>query len=207
MRYVVFNNITAEAENGSLFWGADGTPITGVELNKVHLHMIPPEPDFAESIGGNLDLRWTALSPRDGIIKSDIPAFYAKHVDGLRLRDVQIDWAPSMPVYFSEGIRIETFKDVTMDGLELCQAQLGRGAAIALQDGTGTAITNSRATPGTDVFLHLDRVEGRRVFANYDLGAAATGIEPAKARFDTEITGRSTGTAAALASGAAGAQP
>jgi hypothetical protein len=192
VRNVVFNNITAEAESGALLWGAEGAPITGIELNGVRLHMIAPRPDFSESVGGNLDLRWTALTPRDGVVKSDIPAFYAKHVSGLRLRDVQVDWADSMPDYFSDGLRIENFLDLTIDSYAGRQAQAAAGAAISLQNGAGVSIANSRATPGTRTFLQLDKVEDRRVFVNYDVSAAAKVIAPADQRFDTQIGGPAT---------------
>jgi hypothetical protein len=191
VKHVVFNNITAEAENGALLWGGEGTPITGVEMNGIHLHMIPPTPSLAEAEGGNLDLRWTAPTPRYGIVKSDIPALYAKQVVGLRLRDVTVDWADAMPGYFSDGIRVEDFKDLTIDGFEGRQssAAIGatRGAAIALANGTGVSITNSRAMPGTTTFLQMDAVEGRRVFANYDLSGAVKAIAPAGQRFDVQV--------------------
>jgi hypothetical protein len=187
VRNVAFNDITAEAESGVLLWGGEGTPITGIEFNGVRLHMIPPTPALADSVGGNLDLRWTATSPRYGMIKSEIPAFYAKHVTGLRMRDVQVDWAPSMPNYFSDGIRVEDFSDLTVDDFAGRQAQNTTGAAISLENGAGVAITNSRATPGTQTFLQLDKVTGRRVFVNYDLSGAAKVIEPSNQRFDTQI--------------------
>lgn len=187
VRNVVFNDITAEAESGALLWGGEGTPITGVELNGVRLHLIPPAAPLSESVGGNLDLRWTATSPRFGIIKSDIPALYARHVVGLRLRDVQIDWADSMPSYFSNGLHIEDFSDLTLDDFAGRQAQDATGAAIYLQTGAGVAITNSRAAPGTRTFLQLDKVSGRRVFVNYDLCGAARVIAPVGQRFDTQI--------------------
>lgn len=187
VKHVTFNNITAETENGALLWGGAGTPITGVELNGVHLHMVAPTASLAESVGGNLDLRWTAPTPRYGIVKSEIPALYAKQVDGLRLRDVTVDWAESMPDYFSDGLRVEDFKDLTIDGFEGRQDQATTGAAIALKDGAGVAITNSRAMPGTTTFLQLDKVDGRRVFVNYDLSGAGKAIAPADQRFDVEI--------------------
>ena len=187
VKHVVFNNITAETENGALLWGGEGTPITGVEMNGVHLHMIAPEPSLAEAEGGNLDLRWTAPTPRYGIVKSDIPALYAKQVAGLRLRDVTVDWAEAMPSYFSDGIRVEDFKDLTIDGYEGRQDQAASGAAIALVNGTGVAVTNSRAMPGTTTFLQMEKVEGRRVFANYDLSGAAKAIVPAGQRFDVQV--------------------
>lgn len=187
VRNVVFNNITAEAENGILLWGADKTAITGVEFNGLRLHMLAPDKTLGAAIGGNLDLRWTSTQPKDGIVKSDIPAFYAKHVEGLRLRDVQVDWATAVPDYFSDGIRVEDFSDVTIDGFSGRQAQAASGSAIALQHGTGVSITNSRAMAGTQTFLNLDQVSDRRVFVNYDLSGAAKIITPSDQRFDTQI--------------------
>jgi len=187
VRNVVFNDITAEAEGGVLLWGGKGTPIAGVEFNGIRLHMISPTTSLSESVGGNLDLRWTATSPRFGMIKSDIPAFFARHVDGLRIRDVQVDWAKSMPGYFSDGVRVEDFNDLSIDDFAGRQAQNTTGAAISLHDGSGVAITNSRATDGTETFLQLDNVAERRVFVNYDLSAAPTAIAPPDQHFNTEI--------------------
>ena len=186
IRNVSFNNIIAEAQNGALLWGSEGAPITGVEFNGVRLHMIAPNPELAESVGGNLDLRWTA-APRYGIIKSDIPAFYAKQVVGLRLRDVQVDWADAMPDYFTDGLRVEDFKDLMIDSFAGRQAKIATGAATYLKNGSGVSVTNSRAMPGTFTFLQLDNVQDRRVFVNYDLNGAANIIAPANQKFDTQI--------------------
>jgi hypothetical protein len=158
-----------------------------VELTGARLHMIAPDPVFSEGVGGNLDLRWTSQSPRDGIVKSDIPAFYAKRVAGLKLRNVQVDWAHPMPDYFSDGLRIEDFKDLTIDSFAGRQAQAATGAAISLQDGWGVSIANSRATPGTHTFVQLDKVQDRRVFVNYDVSGAAEAIMPATERFENQV--------------------
>jgi hypothetical protein len=191
VKNVVFRNITADTENGALLWGGEGTPIEGVEIDGLRLHMLTPEPQWSEAVGGNLDLRWTVSTPRFGMVKSEIPALYAKRIDGLRLRDVQVDWptatTPALPDYYSDGIKIEDFKDLTIDDFEGRQAQAASGAAISLINGTGVAITNSRAMPGTNAFLQLDKVDGRRVFVNYDLKGAAKVIVPATSRFDTQI--------------------
>ena len=187
VRNVTFSNITAEAENGILFWGAQGTAITGVDLTGIRLHMITPDPGLADSIGGNLDLRWTARVPRDGIVKSDIPALYGKNIDGLRIRDMQIDWVSGMPSYFTDGIRLENFKDLSVDDFAGRQAGKQSGSAIALRNGSGVAITNSVALAGTSTFLSMDHVAERRVFVNYDLSAATTAIQPENDRFTTQI--------------------
>jgi hypothetical protein len=187
VRNVTFNNITADAENGVLLWGGEGSAISGAEFSGLRLHMIAPAPSLSESVGGNLDLRWTATEPRYGIVKSDIPALYARQVDGLRLRDVQVDWTASMPDYFSDGVRVENFDDVTIDGFSGRQAQSSSGAAIFLKAGSGVSITNSRALPGTRAFLQVDHVSDRRVFVNYDLAAAAIAIVPTTERFDVQL--------------------
>ncbi len=187
VRDVVFKNIMAEAENGALLWGAAGTPITGIEMDGVYLHMISPDAKLADAIGGNLDLRWTATTPKDGIVKSDIPAIYGRYVDNSRMRNVHVDWAANMPSYFTEAIRLERFNDTTIDGFSGCQSG-AVGAAISLKDGHGIAITNSRALNGTQTFLNLDHVDDRRVFVNYDLGSAAVKISPKSQKFMTQIT-------------------
>jgi hypothetical protein len=187
VRNVVFNNITADAESGILLWGGEGTPITNVEFNGLRLHILAPDPAFSEAVGGNLDLRWTARSPREGIVKSQIPALYARRVAGLRLRDVQVDWAAPVPDYFSDALRIEDFNDLTIDGFSGSQARAVVGAAIDLQNGSGVSITNSRALPGTRIFLRLDHVEDRRVFVNYDLSGAKVAVVPPGTVFQTQI--------------------
>jgi len=108
-------------------------------------------------------------------------------VSGLRLRDLQVDWADSMPDYFSNAIRVEDFSDLTIDGFAGRQAQFAAGAAVFLQNGSGVAITNSRAMQGTRTFLQMNKVHGRRVFVNYDLGEAAKAIVPANEKFDIQI--------------------
>ena len=121
-----------------------------------------------------------------GIIESEIPAFYAKFVDGLRMRDVQVDWGTVMPAYFSDALRVEEFKELTVDAFAGRQAQTSSGAAIVLKHGTGVAITQSRALPGTRTFLQMDHVGDRRVFVNYDLHGAAKVMMPPNQRFDTQ---------------------
>jgi hypothetical protein len=120
-------------------------------------------------------------------MSSDIPAIYAKHVDGLTLRDVQIDWPHSVPEYFSDAVKVEAFSDLTIDAFAGRQAQTDSGAAVSLKSGSGVSITNSRASAGTQTFLQLQDVIDRRVFVNYDLGAATNRISPATLRFDTQV--------------------
>ncbi len=186
VKNVVFSDIVAEAENGSLLWGGEGSPLTNITLRNVQLHMLAPDPAIAAGVGGNLDLRWTVTDRKQGMMKSEIPALYAKHVAGLTLSEVAVDWPAAMPAYFSDGVRVEQFSDLTVDRLQARQAPVATGAALALADGYGVSVTNSRALPATRVFLEMDNVRDRRVFVNYDLGGAAQAIAPADQHFDVE---------------------
>ncbi len=186
VRNVQFNNIEAETESGSLILGGRGSAIVNVGLNNVRLHMLAPAVDAAEAVGGNLDLRWTALALKDAVVKSDLPAIYARGVEGLDLNKVQVDWSGTPPPYMSEAIRIEDFSGVTIDSFAGKQAQAS-GVALLLKNGRSVRITDSRAAQGTDTFLKLENVTDRRVFVNYDLSAAKRKIEPATQRFDVQL--------------------
>jgi hypothetical protein len=92
-----------------------------------------------------------------------------------------------MPDYFSNAVRIEDFSDLAISGFEGRQAQNTSGAAVSLHNGSGVSITNSRALPGTLTFLELDKVTGRRVFANYDVMEASKIIVPADQKFEVQL--------------------
>jgi hypothetical protein len=98
-----------------------------------------------------------------------------------------VSWGTGLPDYFSDGLRVEDFSDLTVDSFSGSQAHAASGAAISLHNGTGVAITNSRAMPGTRLFLQLENVENRRAFVNYDLTDAAKIIEPSNLHFTTEL--------------------
>ncbi len=182
---VTFSNITADAEAGILIYGAEQDPITGLTLDRIRLKITAPDPAIAHSMGGNFDLRWTARTLREGIVKHDIAAVYCRWVQGLHVHGLELQWGTNLPDYFSDGIRCDQFRDIAIDQFEGRQAQADRGAALSFSDGAGLSITGSTAAPGTSVFLQLSNVTDRRAFVNYDLSAAKHLIEPARATFDT----------------------
>lgn len=187
VKNVTFTNITAESESGALIYGAEGSPISGLTLDGVRLLIKSPEKTFAEQIGGNFDLRWTASNLSEAIFKHDIPGVYCRWIEGLRIRDLQVRWGDSLPAYFSDGIQCENFRDLIVESFEGRQAQPSTGAAISLSDGSGVSITGSTAADGTSVFLRLTNVADRRVFANYGVNGAKQVIEPAGLKFNTDI--------------------
>jgi len=187
VRDVTFSNITAEGESGILIYGADQNPIVGLTLDRILVKITAPEPAIARSMGGNFDLRWTARNLQEAIFKHNIPAVYCRWVQNFHVHGLELQWGENLPEYFSEGIRCEQFRDVSIDQFEGRQAQTGLGAALSFSDGAGLSITGSTAAPGTWAFLKLSNVADRRAFVNYDVTAAKHVIVPASATFHTFV--------------------
>ena len=181
---VTFSNITADAENGVLIYGAEKSMISGLTLDNIRLKISAPEASVARSMGGNFDLRWTAHNLQEAIFKHDTPAVYCRWVEGMRVHGLSIQWGNNLPEYFSNGVECEQFRDIEIDRFEGKQAQPS-GAALSFSNGAGLSITGSTAAPGTATFLKLTNVTDRFAFVNYDLTAAKQIIEPRTATFHT----------------------
>jgi hypothetical protein len=112
IRDVRFSNITVEAESGIMIYGAADSVIRDIYLGQIRMHIRAPQQRIAQSVGGNFDLRWTATSLNEAIFKHDIPAIYARYVDGLRIRDFDLSWGASLPPYFSGALQAEDSKNI-----------------------------------------------------------------------------------------------
>ena len=187
VRNVTFSNVTVDSESGVMIYGASGSPVAGLTLDRVRLRIHAPEPTISTTVGGNFDLRWTGSNVKEAIFKHDIPGVYCRWVQGLQIRGLELQWGDNLPEYFSDGIRCEDFRDLNISEFEGRQAQAASGAAISLANGSGLSVTGSRAAAGTRVFLGITDVTDRRVFVNYDLGAAKEILTPASATFKTSI--------------------
>ncbi|MGO9863111.1 MAG: glycoside hydrolase family 28 protein [Terriglobales bacterium] len=182
---IKFSNITAEAEAGMLIYGAEDSPVEGISLEGIRLKIHSPNPEFAEEVGGNFDLRWTAKSLKDAVFKHDTPGVYCRWVTGLRIHGLELQWGEGLPEYFSDGISCEDFRDLQIDRFEGRQAQKTQknGAAISLSRGDGVSIMNSTAAEGTFDFLRQSHLTGHRLLLGDDLSRARTGVSPPSANF------------------------
>jgi len=165
---VRFSNIIAEGEAGIVLYGGGPGSIRNLLFDRVKLRL--KRGPGSAVVGGNFDLRGTSAGV--GIVKHDIPAFFCHNVDGLQIRRFEVEWADSLPEYFTEAIYCEQFTNLTIDGFAGRQARPSAGAAIVLKDGNKVSITNSEAAPNTGTFLSLDGVEDLRSFLNNDLSQA-----------------------------------
>jgi hypothetical protein len=112
IRDVHFTNISIEAEGGIMIYGAPDSIVKDIYLEQIRMHVRAPETRIAQSVGGNFDLRWTATSFQEAIFKHDIPAIYARYLDGLRIRDFDLTWGDGLPGYFSIAIEAQDAKNL-----------------------------------------------------------------------------------------------
>jgi polygalacturonase len=181
IKNVRFRNITAEGPSGIIVYGCEQSIIRDLLFQdvKVRINNSP----LQESYGGNFDLRG-CLDVPSAIFAHDIPAFYGRYVNGLKIDGLEVEWADGLPSFFSHGIQIEDFNNIEIDGFSGGPAHKDGGkAAIALSKGGDVSIRNSKAARGTGVFLSaVDVVEGG-LFVNNDLREARIVSEPEELPF------------------------
>jgi hypothetical protein len=182
IRNVRFSNIMAECENGILIYGTENSLIRDILFDRVALRV--RKGLHTDAVGGNFDLRGLGAGLEFAIFKHDIPGMYCQYVENLQIHGLKIEWADSLPDYYSDGIYCEHFSGLRIDGFTGRQAQSsGSGAAITLKHGTGASLVNCIAAPGTRAFLSLEDVKDQRLFINNDLGNASQQKTPAEFQF------------------------
>jgi polygalacturonase len=179
IRNLRFSNILADSEAGILIYGTKESIIRDIQFDRVKLKV--KAGPMTESVGGNFDLRGE-VTPELSIFKHDIPGLYCGYVDGLKLRNFEVEWDDKLPRFFSHGIECENFQNLEVDGYVGRQAQAeGKNSAISLSNGSGVTIRNSVATEGTQTFLAHAGIRGGIILVNNDLSRAKVVISPAKA--------------------------
>lgn len=170
IRDIKFSNIIAEGENGIIVYGSENSKVKNLTLKDIHLKI--GESSLSESYGGNFDLR-PSHSMERAIFEHDIPALYCNQVQGLKIRGLEVNWAESLPEYFSHGIQCENFENLEIDRFRGRQALNAKeGSAIALSEGRVVTVRNCRAKSGAKTFLSLSNVENPKLFVNNELSAA-----------------------------------
>jgi polygalacturonase len=181
IKNVRFRNITAESPSGIIVYGCEQSIIKDLLFQdvKVRINNSP----LQASYGGNFDLRG-CRDVATAVFSHDIPAFYCRYADGVKIDCLEVEWAAGLPSFFSHGIQCENFSNVDIDGFCGGPAhQDGGKAAIALSKGGKVSIRNSRAARGTGVFVSVADVFDCGLFVNNDLGEARKVCEPEKLPF------------------------
>lgn len=166
VRNVRFVNITGQCENGALVYGHTDATIEHIRLDTVCLDL--QSPTSADAVGGNFDLQPTSVCPP--LFKHEVPAVYCENIVDLELVDIAIGWGESIPDYHTHGIGCVGVEDLVIDGFDGRPAHQNAGdAGIHLRESSTITVRNSRARPGTDVFLIAEETADERLFASNDL--------------------------------------
>jgi hypothetical protein len=88
------------------------------------------ESPIHEIYGGNFDLRPTS-SFATAIFEHDIPAMFARHVDGLLIDHCRFDWEGSFPSFFTNGLECEDVEGLAIEGSELNGVNGHEGLALS----------------------------------------------------------------------------
>jgi hypothetical protein len=180
---VHFSNITIESEAGILVNGQALGSIRDLTFDQLRIRL--KGGSASPSVGGNFDLRATGVPVSRAIVRHDIPALYFRNVEGLKISGLEVEWADSLPEYFSDAIYCENFKGLTIAGFVGRQAPTNSArAALVLRDGTDVSVRNCVASPGTGTFLSMERVTGLRSFLDNDLSSAGIAVSPAQSHFE-----------------------
>jgi hypothetical protein len=184
VRDIRFSNIIGEAEGGIVMYGDPSSSIRNIFLDQVKIKIRPPRRNVSDLAGGNFDFRWTATRLSDAVFKHDIPGLYCRYIKGISLRDFTLEWAPSMPGYFSSAIECEDFAHFDVDAFKGRQSPSSENSpTIVLRRGDGVSIRNSKADPGTSTFFFASGVTGEGLFAQNDLRGAKRAFASAKNGF------------------------
>lgn len=175
IRNLRFRNIRAVGEAGMIVYGSPDSVIENLSFEDVELHI--RKGALQADYGGNFDLRATR-DKAQSIFKHDIPALHCENVKDLAIRAFDVSWESGVPEYFREALHVRAFEDISISQFSGRQAQAA-GAAIFLTQGKNATIRDSQASPGTDLFVRAEEVQGHLLLAGNDARRAQALLAPA----------------------------
>jgi hypothetical protein len=96
------------------------------------------------------------MRPEDAKDKRATHALYVQGVQGLKVRDLSVNWAKETEPKWQSALVLKDVSDFVVDSFSGRQGlKNGKDAAIVLDDATDGVIRNSRATEGTNVFTQI----------------------------------------------------
>jgi hypothetical protein len=157
IRNISIAHVTASARRGSYIGGGLETPIENVRLRDIRLR-----------IGGEMPAQSPARAPDPyPVYDWDTPGLpyglLCRHVDGLELSDVQIEWEGARGGW-RNALRVEDARQVGLAGVVAGQAPApAEGPAVQFSDVDGACVRGCRALPGTETFLGIDGPASARI--------------------------------------------
>ena len=118
IKHVFFNNIICKGENGMLVYGSDESIIEDVSFDHISFEIIDSK--LNEAAGGNVDLRGSSL--QKSLFERDIPGVLLEYVKNVRVNDFQLTWPAHTMHWFTHGIELSHFEEVSVAGLKATSA-------------------------------------------------------------------------------------
>jgi mannan endo-1,4-beta-mannosidase len=167
------SNIIAKGEEGIVIYGSDESRLQDIWMDNVQLTIV--KGSLTERYSGNFDLR-PANDSRLAIFQHDIPGVYARKIDGLTLKGLDIRWETGLPSWFTNAIVCDDFKGLRIEEAKGSAAPMASGEAmIALQDGSD-AVLKDIGNTGKGKILSQQRVNGLVVDTVETAGLSVGGI-------------------------------
>jgi len=150
IRNISISHVTAAMRRSCYIGGGRTTPIENVRLDDIRLRVIGEMPPDAPA---------QVVEPYP-VYDWDRPGLpfglFGRHVRGLGLRDVRIEWEDAGGGW-QNAIRLEDAEGVDLVGVVASQAPGQPSApALRLTDARDVSLRGCRAAPGTEVFLGVD---------------------------------------------------
>jgi hypothetical protein len=158
IRNVRFSNLMLSGEEGIVVAGCEDSAIEDVTFEGISQRL--NDGPLVRSYGGNFDFR-PAADEGLNVFRHDIPALHADHVRNLVVRHFEVDRGPSLADFVRNGLEIEDFDGLTVDGFndrQLPPSGNGPGVAISLRRGRKVAITNCAGTLEDKGFVSAETI-------------------------------------------------
>ena len=138
IKNIRFSKVQCTGESGILVYGSEESVIENVSFEGLVFKLT--DSPLNRAAGGNFDLR-PVLDERLQLFEHDIPAFFARYVKNLTVRDFDLEWGPVRDVFFTNGIEVDRFEGLRIEGFRGSGAPYNsKACAVKLRNGTGAKI-------------------------------------------------------------------
>ncbi|MFC2126601.1 glycoside hydrolase family 28 protein [Bacteroidota bacterium] len=158
---VTFNDISIDTEGGIVIYAHEKGLVQDIRFDNVNMKVRQSE--LNETFGGNFDFR-PALSDEYGVFEHEIPGVFASRITDLTIHDFKLEWMDIMEDFHTHGLHIVGSENVVLEGFSGRQANDNLDhAAICLENVKNYILRQCTASPGTQIFLKHNGLEGEGV--------------------------------------------
>jgi len=134
IKNISFRDVICKGENGILIYGSEESKIEDIRFENMRFQFVDSR--INDIAGGNIDLRG-AMGDRQ-LFSSEISAFYAQHVIGLSLNNMNVEWGYMTEDYFRYGVHINHFMQLILTNINTASSPSNKNLpAVFIENGSG----------------------------------------------------------------------